>query len=83
MSDAGLRRSEAAALVWENLEVWEDGFGRLTVRRSKSDRGPKTVYITPTAVNALNDIWPVDAAGGDSIFRLSAPDLPPKNWSWL
>ena len=25
MSDAGLRRLEAAALVWDDLQIWEDG----------------------------------------------------------
>ncbi len=37
MRDALLRRCEAAALVWEDLQVMSDGTGRLTVRRSKTD----------------------------------------------
>ena len=70
MSDAGLRRSEAAALVWDDLQIWEDGTGRLTVRRSKTDAGARTVYLTPAAVRALIMIRLVD-------FKGSALDLQP------
>ena len=37
LSDAGLRRSEAAALTWADVQRWEDGSGRITVVRSKTD----------------------------------------------
>ena len=37
LSDAGLRRSEAAALTWGDVQRWEDGSGRITVIRSKTD----------------------------------------------
>ena len=37
LSDAGLRRSEAAALTWGDVQRWEDGSGRITVVRSKTD----------------------------------------------
>ena len=37
MRDALLRVSEAAALVWEDIEQEEDGAGRLFIRRSKTD----------------------------------------------
>jgi len=41
MRDAMLRRSEAAALTWSDVECVPDGTGRLTVRRSKADQaGP-------------------------------------------
>ena len=40
MSDAGLRRSEAAALTWDDIARWDNGSGRLTVRRSKTDATP-------------------------------------------
>ena len=36
LSDAGLRRSEAAALTWGDVQRWDDGSGRITVVRSKS-----------------------------------------------
>ena len=31
LADGGLRRSEAAALTWGDVELWADGTGRLTV----------------------------------------------------
>ena len=38
LSDAGLRRSEAAALTWGDVEVVADGSGRITIVRSKTDQ---------------------------------------------
>ena len=37
LSDAGLRRSEAASLTWGDVQRWDDGSGRITVIRSKTD----------------------------------------------
>ena len=37
LSDAGLRRSEAASLTWGDLQRCDDGSGRITVVRSKTD----------------------------------------------
>ena len=37
LSDGGLRRSEAAALTWGDVQRWDDGSGRITVIRSKTD----------------------------------------------
>ena len=42
LSDAGLRRSEAAALVWDDVKRWDDGSGRLRVARSKTDAEART-----------------------------------------
>ena len=39
LSDGGLRRSEAAALTWGDVQRWDDGSGRITVIRSKTRRG--------------------------------------------
>ena len=75
LSDAGLRRSEAAALVWEDFTRWGDGSGRLTVRRSKTDAGARTVYVTPAGVAALEDIRRLGVSGGGSLFGLSAPSI--------
>ena len=38
MSDAMLRRSETAALLWSDLDIDEDGSATLAVRRSKTDQ---------------------------------------------
>ena len=37
LSDGGLRRSEAAALTWGDVQRWDDGSGRITVVHSKTD----------------------------------------------
>ena len=52
LSDAGLRRSEAAALTWGDVQRWEDGSGRITVIRSKTDVEAQgaVVAITPVAM---------------------------------
>ena len=38
LSDGGLRRSEASALTWGDIQRWDDGSGRITVIRSKDRR---------------------------------------------
>ena len=37
LSDGGLRRSEASSLTWGDIQRWDDGSGRITVIRSKTD----------------------------------------------
>ena len=51
LSDGGLRRSEAAALTWGDVQYWDDGSGRITVVRSKIDVEAQgaVVAITPAA----------------------------------
>ena len=75
LSDAGLRRSEAAALTWADVVRWDDGSGRLTVGRSKTDAEARTVYLTPASVEALTAIRPADAHGAAALFGLSAPSI--------
>ena len=52
LSDGGLRRSEAAALTWGDVQRWDDGSGRITVVRSKTDTEAQgaVVAITPAAM---------------------------------
>ena len=49
LSDGGLRRSEAAALTWGDAQRWDDGSGRITVVRSKTDVEAQgaVVAVTP------------------------------------
>ena len=61
--------------VWDDLEVWADGSGRLTVRRSKTDTGARTVYVTPAAVKALAAMRPAAFKGSASIFNLAASTI--------
>ena len=75
LSDAGLRRSEAAALTWDDAARWADGSGRLTVGRSKTDAEARTVYLTPASIQALVAIRPAGAHGASSVFGLSAASI--------
>lgn len=78
MSDAGLRRSEAAALCWTDISEAPDGGGVLSIARSKTDpdgMGEK-VYLTPATMSALSAIRngsaaeaPVFGLTGDAIDK--------------
>ncbi len=78
MSDAGLRRSEAVVLVWDDIARWDNGSGRLTVRCSKADTTPRTVYMTPVAMTHWDAIRPEDAAGSEPVFGLSVASISPR-----
>ena len=77
LSDGGLRRSEAAALTWGDVERWADGSGRITVVSSKTDVAAQgaVVAITPTAMKALDAIRPVGVAREEKVFGLSASQI--------
>ena len=77
LSDAGLRRSEAAALTWGDVQRWDDGSGRITVVRSKTDVEAQgaTVAITPAAMKALNAVRPAGAGGEVKVFGLSESQI--------
>ena len=77
LSDAGLRRSEAAALTWGDVQRWEDGSGRITVIRSKTDAEAQgaTVAITPTAMAALSAIRPAGVGGEVKVFGRSESQI--------
>ena len=70
MRDALLRRSEAAALTWADLERADDGSGRLTIRRAKGDQEGRgaVVYIGTEALAALEAIRPDDASHEAPVF---------------
>ena len=77
LSDAGLRRSEASSLTWGDIVRWEDGSGRITVIRSKTDVEAQgaVVAITPAAIAALDAIRPVGVAGDEKVFGLSESQI--------
>ena len=58
MRDAMLRRGEAAALTWADVEFRSDGSARVTVRRSKSDQDGNgaTLYVGRDAATELRAI---------------------------
>ena len=77
LSDAGLRRSEAAALTWGDVQRWDDGSGRITVIRSKTDVETQgaLVAITPAAMQALDAIRPAGVGGEVRVFGLSESQI--------
>ena len=58
MSDGGLRRSEAAALTWTDVEYYPDGTARITIQKGKNQPQPATVAVTETTARALREIQP-------------------------
>ena len=78
MRDALLRRSEASALVWDDIERVSDGTGRLTVRRSKTDQASegKVLYLSGTTMSDLDAVRPDEPAPGHrSVFGLSSSQI--------
>ena len=77
LSDAGLRRSETAALTWGDVQRWDAGSGRITVFRSKTDAEAQSavVAITPAAMKALDGIRPAGASGEGKVFALSESQI--------
>ena len=77
LSDGGLRRSEASSLTWGDVQRWDDGSGRITVIRSKTDAEAQgaVVAITPAAMKALSAIRPVGVGGEVKVFGLSESQI--------
>ena len=77
LRDAGLRGSECAALVWADVQEWQDGTGRVSIRSSKTNRTgrPEVVSVTPSTVQALAAIRPVDHNPQDRIFRITSRQI--------
>ena len=80
LRDGLLRRSEAAALRWADVELQADGSARLHVQRSKTDpEGVGTVlYIGQAATAALVAVRPEDGALVDPetpVIGLSASQI--------
>ena len=77
LSDAGLRRSEASSLTWGDVQRWDDGSGRITVVRSKTDALAQgaVVAITPAAMNALDALRPAGVGSEVKVFGLSESQI--------
>ncbi len=73
MRDALLRRSETAALTWGDITAQDDGSGRLTVHRSKTDReaAGSVQYLGRQAMADLAALRPAGVKPGDRVFGLS------------
>ena len=74
MADGGLRRSEAAALVWRDVARAGDGSGRVTIRQPKADGEGADAVVAITA-RAMADLDAIRGGAGDDapVFGLS-PD---------
>lgn len=72
MRDALLRRSEAAALTWKDVQFRSDGSARIAVHRSKSDQDGKgaTLYIGRSAAKALRAIRNPNEPSNARVFGL-------------
>ncbi len=71
MRDAMLRRSEAAELVWSDIQQAPDGSGRLLIRRSKTDpEGRGAVAYVSTATMAALALIRHGAPHGAGVFGL-------------
>ena len=77
LSDGGLRRSEASSLTWGDVQRWDDGSGRITVIRSKTDVEAQgaVVAITPAAMGALDAIRPAGVTSDVKVFGLSESQI--------
>ena len=77
LSDGGLRRSEASSLTWGDVQRWDDGSGRITVIRSKTDveAEGEVVAITPAAMRALDAIRQMGVGGEVKVFGLSESQI--------
>lgn len=77
MRDALLRRSEAAALTWGDIETQGDGSGCLAIRVSKSDPEGcgRVQYLGTEAMRDVAAIRPPQAALTDPVFGLCASQI--------
>ena len=76
MRDALLRRSEAAALTWEDVSRAEDGSGRLSLRRSKTDQaGVGSVCYLSRASMAALECLRTQRGEHSKLFGLSASQI--------
>ena len=71
VSDAGLRRSEAAALAWDDVTIEADGTSRLLIRKSKNDQYGEGAVVAVTE-QATNDLlrWRRLQGCGESVWGI-------------
>lgn len=76
MREGMLRCGEAAALLWEDLDLAPDGTGRVLIRRSKTDQEGHgaLVFLSRTSMTALEELRGQHEPG-PRIFPLSSKQL--------
>ena len=77
LRDAMLRRSELAALCWGDVDLREDGTGRILLRASKSDQEGEgeVLFIGPDCARDLLTIRPDVPEPEGPVFRLSSSQI--------
>ena len=77
MRDAMLRRSEAADLLWGAVTLWEDGTGRVLVRRSKTDQtgDGAVLWLSRDTMVALAAIRPAGGPAQTRVFGLGEKQI--------
>lgn len=78
MRDALLRRSEASALVWDDIEAMADGSGRVTVRRSKTDQAAegRVLFLSERTMSDLKVLRNQKSEQGNApVFGLSGSQI--------
>ena len=77
MTQAGLRRSEAAALTWADVSEYQDGTGRILIASGKTDQTGEgaVVAVKRDCIRSLLSIRPHDASPYDSVFGLSGAQI--------
>ena len=73
LQDCGLRRSEAAALNWSDIERWDNGAGWLLTERSGADQTGEgeVVFITRRAITVLEELRQLRVRAGPSVFGMT------------
>ena len=77
MRDGLLRSSETIKLLWQDLQTYQDGTGRVLVRRSKTDQAGEgaLLYLSRTSISALHKIRAPDSTPDQRIFPISRHQL--------
>ena len=80
MHDCLLRVGVAADVHWHDLQRTEDGSGLLTTPKSKTNPAGYVVYVTATAMSALDEMRCIKQALGiddtdDRIFQIGSKQL--------
>ena len=70
--ETALRR---AALTWGDVELWDDGTGRITIQKGKNQVEPQTVAVTAATARALGEIRPDEPDAAVPVFGLTGEAL--------
>ena len=75
MIQAGMRRNEAARLVWGDVREEADGSGRVLLRTNWPNQREVWVAITESCLQALKNIMPNGADDSSRVFSLSGSQI--------